>query len=235
MTRHFDGSSDIAYVTSEPLGSIGGPIVSAWLYRDDNSQSTRIVFEYDQTNGFDVAVNVGSGNDLIRSYHGASQWSDHYVSPAAGAWHHYLWIIPGSGEGIPPPASGLNQVWIDGSQATLTTVTHSGVGALAASSIFSIMGRRVGTTNSLFMGGKIAEFAMWSSHAMLINTAPFAKGLAAGACPLTVRKEEMLMYVPFFGESPEPDFHGAQRSVTIAGTTVERHPPTVRSMVALQD
>lgn len=236
MARLFTvGTSDAAFTPSFPLTGTADWVVSAWLYRTDNTQSSRIVFEFGNgaNAGLDVVANNAAGTDLVRSYGTTTTWADTYPSPAAGAWHHYVWVIAGNGPAAP---NSINLVYIDGVQQTLTNAGHTYPNSGALTQPFTYMSRRVGTVNSLFLGGRLAEFAMWSSPTMRATPAPWVKQLAVGACPLRVRRTEMLIYVPWFGvDSPEPDWHGAQRNVTLAGATSRiNHPPTARSMVNFQ-
>jgi len=238
MARQFlKANSDGAYRDPHSMAGIGGVCLSLWLWRLDNSV-VQILFEYDQTNGFDYVPNGFAPGDLIRSYFvSGAQWSDKWNPPAAtGAWHHYFFIIPGTGEGVPPPVR--NQVWLDNVQQTLTVNSAvNGAGTIAASAPFTVLCRRVGGVNSLFSSGIIAELAMWSSHTMITAPAQFVRQLAAGCNPLRVRTTECIMYVPFYGvDSPEPDYHFGGRQFTLTGTpTAVRHPPTVRAMVNFQD
>lgn len=235
MARLFTvGTSDIAFVPTLPLGGTADFFFSAFLYRTDNTQANRELFEFGAgVTGFDVVANQGGGNDLIRSYSTPGQWADTYVAPAAGAWHHYVWVIAMNG---PPAPTSVNLVYIDGVSQTLTTVGHVYPTPGVGTDTFTFMGRRSGGINSNFLGGRVAEFAGWSSPTMRASPAQFVKQLAAGCCPLTVNKHEMFMYIPFFGsDSPEPDVHGAQRNATLNGSpTRVNHPPTARSLVNFQ-
>lgn len=68
--------------------------------------------------------------------------------------------------------------------------------------------------------GAIAEVAVWS--ALLPASANLA--FLAGASPLTVHPESLVLYVPLLGDSPEPDYSGKQLNGTVTGTTVVAHP-----------
>jgi len=54
---------------------------------------------------------------------------------------------------------------------------------------------------------------------------------------MRVRRTEAIMYLPFYGvDSPEPDYHGAQRSATLGGNSSRvNHPPTARGLVNFGD
>lgn len=238
MARSFTAAnSDIAYHDAMPYGSQADFCFSFFLYSPNTTAA--LIFEYDQTNGFDYGKFSRPPGDFVRSYSVAGGWGD---DTAAGVstpgWHHHFLVIPCDGEGIPPPSPlGLNQVWFDGVKQTLIADGHTSAGPVAATSPFSIMGRRVGGINSVFATGIIAEWAVWSSHTMLAAPGPFVAALAAGANPMRVRSTELIAYVPWFGaDSPEPDYQGGRRNFTLAGSSVAApHPPTARSLVNFQD
>lgn len=239
MARQFAlANSDIAFNASFPLAGTADWFISSFLYRTSNAETNGIAFEYSPSSaGFDLVCNTplnGGGTDQVRSYGPVNQWADTYVAPAAGAWHHYVWVIAGDG---PPSPNSINIVYIDGVLQTLTTVGHTyPFPGPAGSDMYSHMGRRIAPTNSRFLSGRLAEWAMWSSPTMRANPAPYVKQLAAGCCPLTVNRREMLMYLPYFGvDSPEGDVHGAQRNFTLNGSSTRvNHPPKARSLVNLQ-
>lgn len=239
MARQFTlATSDIAYAPNFSLVGTADWVMSAFLYRTDNTQANALLYEFGSgaVAGFDIVANTalnGGGTDQIRSYGTVAQWADTYVAPAAGAWHHYVWVIAGNG---PPSPNSINIVYIDGVLQTLTTVGHTYPNSGATTQDFTFMGRRSGGVNSRFLSGRLAEWAMWSSPTMRANPAPYVKQLAAGCCPLIINKREMIMYVPYFGvDSPEPDIHGNQRNLTLNGTPSRiNHPPKARSMVNFQ-
>lgn len=219
MARHFNGTSDIMFRDGVDFSGVNGIYTSAWLYRDDNTQASRIIFEYAQTRGFDVVANSSAGKDSIRYYSTGANWSDTYPSPAAGAWHHYIWYI--SGAATLPPS---NAVWIDGVAQTLTPVTHTAtpLQAYDANQPLTFMGRRIAGVNSLFLGGRIAEICMagaLSANAIL--------GAVAGFTAYDARYDQCILYAPVIGDSPEPDCHGGGHlNLTVTGTTVVNHPST---------
>lgn len=232
------------YKDAQNFSGVSDIVGSFWLWRDDNTQNN-IAFELVEsatgTNGFDYVPNAFLPGDLIRSYYtSGAAWSDKWNPPAAtGAWHHYFWVIPGTGEGVPPPIR--NQIWLDGVQQTLTVNgATNGAGVYTTNGPFSIMFRRNangGAGQGRGLSGRIADFAMWSSDYMTRNPGLFASQLARGANPMRVRRVECILYLPFFGvDSPEPDLHGAQNNYVVSGApTRVNNPPTVRSFVNWQD
>ena len=237
-------TTDGFYRDAENWQPISDLVFSFWLWRDDNTQNNicfELVSNVGSTDGFDYVPNAFLPGDLIRSYYtsGAS-WSDKWNPPqGTGSWHHYFLVIPGTGEGVPPPIR--NQIWLDGVQQTLTVNgAANGAGTYTTNGPFSIMFRRNtngGTGQGRALSGRIAEFCVWSSDYMTRNPGLFATQLARGANPMRVRRTEAVRYLPFFGaDSPEPDYHGGQNAYTVSGSpTLIANPPTMRSFVNWQD
>ncbi len=217
MARTFNGSSDKGSVALN-LSSFSVVSISCWLWWDAFANDNKMLFEYGSTTlgaGTisilpDNASPVGFALNFGLSTTGGQFWQDTFTRPSAAAWHHYLFVMN--------RATPSNAAWVDGVSQTLTAGTHfAGSYGNFGNLTLNIMCRN-GTT--LFGKGRLAEMAIWGGVALGTS---YAKSLAAGSSPSEVDPTPT-WYVPTLGNSPEPDYSGNRKSVTITGTTVVAHP-----------
>src|SRR5262245_12766650 len=82
------------------------------------------------------------------------------------------------------------------------------------------IGSRVGSTETDFLDGRVAEAAIWN----VSLTQAEITSLASGVCPLAIRPASLVAYWPLYGRlSPELDLHG-RFELTVNGATVIEHP-----------
>lgn len=86
------------------------------------------------------------------------------------------------------------------------------------------IGRRANSTGGTFMGGRIAEAAIWN----VALTAAEVAVLAGGVCPLLVRPENLVSYYPLIGNfSPELDLCGGFNLTLVNAPTAVDHYPGI--------
>lgn len=225
MSRHFNGTSDRGSITVD-LSAFNMLSVSFWLWWDVFANNDKLVCEYTANTlsgsnaGFFIDPNTSNVGfqqfSICQGFGGSKAWQDIFTRPSAAAWHHYLVTF----NRVTP----VNTAWVDGAAQTLTAVSHTGSAfGNFGNSTLNMMCRNQA---SLFGAGRLAEWTMWGG---VILGAAVAKGLATGATPPQyVHPDNLLPYVPIWGaDSPEPDYSGKQKSMTIVGTTLAAHPPVM--------
>jgi len=220
MARVFNGSSDSADSATLTLSSYSVLTLSFWAYNTQDSAEQ-------------VALRAGTGNvgvvndllfecrtdaagkGLVALYKsGPTVWNDTYPQPSLNAWHHYLWVAN--------RATPAHSLWIDGAATTLTLKTHT----LSTYGNYSDAPLRLGKYTAgtpLWFAGRFAEVAIWGGVSLGLKE---AVALAAGTTPPNkVRPDSLIFYAPLLGaDSPEPDYSGTQRNLTLANTSAANHP-----------
>lgn len=130
--------------------------------------------------------------------------------------------------GVRDDAAGLLRMFVNGTQEA----TASAGGAPSASGDNLNIGRRPSGGGLNYADATIAEVGIWSAALDASEAAMLAKGL----CPLLVRPQSLLAYLPLYGRfSGEPDLVGGLTG-TVTGATAGVHPRIYRpsqSMVAV--
>lgn len=222
MSRKFNGTTDHASRALD-LSAFSLVTMGFWLWWDAFANTDNLAFEFGTTNyaaGNGFLIDPNSGTPATGKFQiamglstGLISWADSFTRPSAAAWHHYTMIFN--------RATPLNTVYVDGAPQTLTTVTHNAgtYGNFGSGSTLNFMCRNGA---SLFGAGRQADVAIWGGVAL---TAGEAKALAVGASPRTVHPDGIVFHPPLYGaDSPEPDYSGKQRSVTLSGTSWAAHP-----------
>lgn len=217
MARLFTSGLDLATVTTNLSGQTA-VTVSLWLKVITSSHA--VVFEYSATtNGFDVIWSQTATQALVRSYGPALEWADLFTFPTDGQWHAYLFTF---NAGSFPP---VNEVWIDGVNQPLTTLSHAGETYTWANTTLTIAGR-VGTAP---LNCAVSEFTLWNGIAIpFVSTGPpdnQAKSVYAAIPSTRWSPWTPTVYVPFIGDSPEPDYTGNHNG----GAVLTGSPPFVPS------
>lgn len=227
MARKFNGTTDRGSITID-LSAFSSLSVGFWLWWDAFANNDKLVCEYTPntfsgTNaGFAIDPNTSNVGfqqfSLSMGKGGSNEWQDIFTRPSANAWHHYLMTFKRTN--VP-----ANAAWVDGVSQTLSTVVHTGATGFGnfSNSTLNIMCRNQA---SLFGAGRLGEWAMWGG---VLLGQKAATALATGAAPPPfVAPDNLISYIPGFGvDSPEPDYSGNRRSLTIVGTTFAPHPPVM--------
>jgi hypothetical protein len=74
---------------------------------------------------------------------------------------------------------------------------------------------------NLHQDGDYAELGVWS---VALSAAEIA-ALAKGAHPHHIRPDKLVLYLPIWGASPEPDLSGNRQNGTVSGTAITDHAP----------
>jgi hypothetical protein len=202
---------------------------------------------YDATVDFSVAMLVtrhaaGARHDLISKEAGSAdghvltiQFSD---LVAFGVFNGGYPVVEsttsiGSGVtahllGVRDDAAGLLRMFVNGTQEA----TASAGGAPTPSGDNLNIGRRPSGGGLNYADATISEVAIWDAALTADEAAMLAKGL----CPLLVRPQSLVAYLPLYGRfSGEPDLVGGITG-TVSGATAAEHPRIyrpARSMVAV--
>ena len=222
MGRSFNGTSDKG-VSSLDLSSYSTITCAFWMWVNAFSGTTRygVAYAAPQTTGsgfFVQAYNTTGGivSPTCGMFVATSHlWYDKFAAPVAASWHHYCYIGT--------RATPVNAMYLDGAVATLTTVTHTAAtyGNYGVNKMIE-----TGSSNgALFLAGRLAEITVWGGVTL---TASEAKALSLGANPFVVHPDGIVFYAPLFGaDSPEPDYSGAQKNVTLTGTAYTAPPGAI--------
>lgn len=224
MARSYNGTSDKASVALN-LSAFSKLSISFWHWQNAFGTGNQQCMEFGTTTlnagGFGLNPNNSAQTTSFAMIQATASvfWQDGFPRPTAAAWHHYLLTMDRSGP--------TNVAYVDGLLQTLTAGTHgAGTYGNFGSLSLNFMARNGA---SLFNAGRQAEVTLWGG---VLLGATHAKALAAGASPLRVHPDNVVFHVPFLGDSPEPDYSGNRKSVTLTGTTVVAH-PRVQSLMGV--
>lgn len=212
MARSFNGTSDfINCGNSSTLNPTGALTVSVWTLLTGLSGSQWVVARDDNALGRSFSFGTVTTNFTLQ-VNGANQISS--AVGASGVWQHRLFTGNGGGVGATTYAGYLNGVASGGG-------TTTGPLPAATTGNFTI-GERTFAASQGFVGGRIAEAAIWN----IVLTAGEISALAKGARPNTIRRSALLGWWPIDGiQSPEPDFSGNKNNGTLTGTAFVTGPP----------
>lgn len=208
--RNFPGNGNNGLRRDSPTQTMTNLSFAFFLKLDGNQTADDAAFVL----GFWDRISVGRGVGL--AFQTATNTTIQLVEPGV-AWRgagqslsttlHHLAVTRGTGNW---------SFYVDG---VLDEAVTAGPVAPNAGDDVSLMGDAGAATVSV--DGSMAEFGLWQAEL----SAGEVLGLAQGVSPGRVRQTSLLMYVPILGlASPEPDFSGSQRSVTLTGTgTVVDH------------
>lgn len=224
MARSYNGTSDKGAVALN-LSAFSKLSISLWHWQNAFSTGNQQCMEFGTTTlnagGFGLNPNNSAQTTSFAMIQATAAvfWQDGFPRPSAGAWHHYLFTMDRAGP--------TNVAYVGGVLQTLTAGNHgAGTYGNFGNLTLNLMCRNGA---SLFNAGRQAEVAMWGGVLLGAN---HAKALAAGASPSEVDPAPT-WYVPTLGDSPEPDYSGSRKSVTITGTTVVAHPGVKPLLVGL--
>lgn len=191
--------------------------LSCWFYPTDLTANRALLGVYDNTvlnKFFYMGVNSTSKvfhaaqNTVLRS-------SPTTTTCSLNTWNHAC--------AVGASATSRSVYLNGGGKATNTNNVALAIGNRTA------IGRRSLSTPDQYMDGRIGEVAVWSAA---LSDAEVA-ALGAGASPLQVRRGSLVAYWPLFGlASPEPEYVGSGKGMTVTGATLADHAP-VRSPFAL--
>lgn len=215
MARKFNGTSDKSSVALN-LSAFSLLSLSFWLWWDAFANNDHMAMEFGSPNaqavsGFYVDPNAADGKFQVFFSDTVVGRQLDYTRPSPAAWHHYAIVMQRSS------TAATITTYIDGAAASGTSSGGNPGGNFANSTLF-VMNRN---NASLFGPGRIAELAMWGAVTI---TASEAKALSVGGNPNSVHPDGLTFYAPFYGDSPEPDYSGHQKSVTLVGTSIVAHP-----------
>lgn len=218
MSRSFASASS-QYLRYAGAVLSGPPFtVSAWVY-PANYTAARTIFwlgvDATGNQAHVMMVSVNTGTITVRSRNTTSRNAVTSTSVTLNAWNHAcgVWaatndrraFLNGGGKGT------------DTSSVTDATWTGTEIGRLG------------GSGAAAYMDGRIAEVSVWNAD---LSDAEVA-ALGAGASPLQIRRGSLVAYWPLFGlASPEPEYVGSGKGMTVTGATLADHAP-VRSSFAI--
>jgi|SRR3990172_2333230 len=217
MARSFNGTSDWI---SAPCNLAGDRDItcSMWLWWDSFTDNDDLCLEHTaDTNSFPGfyanpnASTAGGGIFTLTFANITGLHIESFARPSAATWHHYLFIWS-------RPATCL--AYVDGVSQSMTVQQDTGNDVDFSNDTLYFMNRG-GTT--LFGAGRQAEVAIWRD---VILGQGEASMLAGGTPASFVRGENLALYCPLWGDSPEVDLSGQKQNATIdSGTTIIAHPP----------
>ena len=225
MARLFNGTSDIATVSTAYLAGSSGPFtISFWMKSANLTQTnTYLLASQDDTGTGQWGPIYGYANDGLG--HDQVEFNDNLSSsPRTGSqitildtnWHHIVYRYLGAASEWAFLLDGTKTVINASISFTLSTgLTNTSVGAVNLNSPPS--------TVNLF-NGSLAEIAFWTTNLTDANIT----SLAAGASARSFSLANLVAYWPLCGvASPEPDTSGAGHNLTLTGTTGAVHPKTL--------
>jgi len=199
------GTSFVANTEPRPIS------VACWYKADVNDIPRHWLLNNnfsDQSPRLGLAIQRVSGTThKMALYSGGYKYGSNFPL-STDAWIHYGWT------------------WdTDGSVAFYRTGSPDGVDTISPGGNTS-QGAAIGTLDGLFSGflldGQLAGFGVWNG---ILTSGDFA-ALAAGVCPLLVRPEELVAYLPLGGiyGRHDRDLVGDYHMTAYGGPTWAEHP-----------
>jgi hypothetical protein len=143
---------------------------------------------------------------------------DGTARPSDNAWHHWAILVD-----LTKSSNEVDAVYIDGSTAAGSYSNNNNNSSLSSSNLTLYLMSRTGS--SLFVGGSMAEFAIWGG---LLLPAAEIGNLALGVSPRLVQPASLIKHHPLFGGSTaEPDLISGT-NMTCTGAVYDDHPRTIQ-------
>ncbi len=215
MARNFvSGNPDnIDHGNPSVLDLTGDEIALSLWARTSTSGAEQKIFSKWMSGQFSYLISILSGgNAQFVINDGSNALAIGSTDVTDGEWHHVVGTYDGA----------LVNLYIDGVEEDSTANT----GALNSSTSSVILGTGSGGTEQPY-NGDLGHAAIWNVGL----SASEAASLAASVSPLRIRRDSIVFYAPFNGQSPEADVIGGNTG-TVNGTTVTEEPPIPNSIVA---
>lgn len=215
MARVFTRASSHYLEVAIPAVTAYPWTLSAWFRSDDLTTNQTILSIGDtltNTEYWSLQATGAAAGDPVRMTSsttvGGAFTADTTTGYAANTWHHAL---------ATGASATARTVYIDGGSSATNTSSSTPAGLDNTD-----LGRLVRLTPANYFSGRIAEAAVWNA----VLTASEIAALASRVSPHRIRPTALQLYVPVYGVgSPEPDYSGNARHMTISGPTVADHPP----------
>ena len=215
MARDFNGSSDKLLGTGASVISAVPATMSAWARPDVTNAEKEIAGcsrSSDANPLFRIAMS-STGKPFCQFRNDAAQASraDGTTTLSTTVWQHVLGTID---------SSGTAKIFYNGTNEA-TGATPAGVTVTLNQTEIGVLQRN---SAAQFWDGVIAEVGYWS----VVLSAGEIIALSKGVSPLRVNAQNLVGYYPVYGvASPETNLAAATPTLTVTGTTLANHAPTM--------
>jgi len=221
MARDLNGSAHkFENTTSTDIKTV--PMTFACWVHLDTTGSNHTYIAVSDTNTNTNYFQLASGSTGILQCNPRSNAANPVAEKsglAANQWEHVAGVFLTNSS----RTAYLNGV---GGNSNTTPSTPSGVDLTNVGHI------RRSSSSVNFVNGAIAEAAIWKAALSAEEVA----ALASGMPPLRMRTKDLVRYWPIHGRtSPEPDFSGTDRPLTMTGTPIQHSGPPIGPMFSFDD
>ena len=214
MARNFNGSTQNADGTS--LITSAAITISAWFKTTDTTTEQFIAgvqMGATRTGHYLIADGSAAGDPVgIRSRTGAGAvWGYSTTGYSSGVWHH--------GAGTVNTGGTSRAAFIDGGSKGTNGSTRDPSSATPVNEIGAAV-----AAGDRFFTGSIADIAIWATVLSDEEIASLAKGI----CPLLIRPQSLVHYIPFVGKtSPEIEIVGGNSITLYNSPTADAQPKLI--------